>query len=367
VISFFVLIGLYVTLDMVFNFQELVMTNQAGPTGPTSVMSIVADIGSFYFYQAFFFFTQLSGVIPVVAAAFTLLRLSRFNELTALLAAGTPMLRMALPIIIAGVVLNVLLIVDQEWILPPMIPELERRHDEMHEDASVLSYPIQAMQDNTGSLLMVAQYTPGTRQTPPTMRIVNIIERDPATLNPVAHITAASATWNDDKQQWDLFNGLRARVLRGGEVSQQPPAPCPSYKSSISPEEIALYRGGEFVQYLPLQRIKQLLAEPKSYGTANLLRVENQRYTQPIANVVLLLLAIPAVLSRDPAGMKRAALKCLGLTALAMGTMFGAYMLAATPPALGPEMTGIWPALMAFLPLFIFFPLAVFLLDRTKT
>ena len=88
-------------------------------------MSIVADIGSFYFYQAFFFFTQLSGVIPVVAAAFTLLRLSRFNELTALLAAGTPMLHWRVPIIIAGVVLNVLLIVDQEWILPPMIPQLD--------------------------------------------------------------------------------------------------------------------------------------------------------------------------------------------------------------------------------------------------
>ena len=73
---------------------------------------------------------HLSGIIPVVAAAFTLMRLSRFNELTAMLAAGVPLLRIAMPIILVSLVLNALLLVDQEIVIPRMIPKLTREHDE---------------------------------------------------------------------------------------------------------------------------------------------------------------------------------------------------------------------------------------------
>ena len=106
-ISFMVLIGMYVVLDMVFHFDELVdvdATAQAGALANT--LGMLWNILDYYFYQSFLFFVHLSGIIPVVAAAFTLLRLSRFGELTALLAAGVPLLRVAAPIIIASVVLN---------------------------------------------------------------------------------------------------------------------------------------------------------------------------------------------------------------------------------------------------------------------
>src|SRR6478735_8681244 len=83
-ISFMVLIGMYIVLDMVFNFDDLAGLKSTTPGG------------------------------GVVTAAFTLTRLSRFNELTALLAAGVPLLRIAMPIILAGLVLNGLVIADQE-------------------------------------------------------------------------------------------------------------------------------------------------------------------------------------------------------------------------------------------------------------
>ena len=88
-IAFMVLVGLYVVLDMVFNFDELVeIQNKAQETGMQTVFGLLRDIGDYYFYQSFLIFVHLAGIIPVVAAAFTLMRLSRFNELTAMLAAG---------------------------------------------------------------------------------------------------------------------------------------------------------------------------------------------------------------------------------------------------------------------------------------
>src|SRR5689334_22455373 len=111
VISFMVLIGMYIVLDMVFNFDDLAgLKAKTDTPGAGSVLSVIWNIADYYFYQAFIFFVQLSGIIPVVAAAFTLMRLSRFNELTAMLAAGVPLLRVAMPIILAGVVLNGLMI-----------------------------------------------------------------------------------------------------------------------------------------------------------------------------------------------------------------------------------------------------------------
>ena len=124
-ISFMVLIGLYIVLDMVFNFDELaeVQSKTGGAGGFASMLAMLRSIGDYYFYQTFRIFAQLSGVIPIVAAAFTLIRLSRFNEMTASLAAGVPLLRTAMPIIIAAIILNILLMVDQELIIPGMIPE----------------------------------------------------------------------------------------------------------------------------------------------------------------------------------------------------------------------------------------------------
>ena len=136
VISFMVLVGMYVVMDMVFNFNHMVeVQNAPGAAAPT-IFSTIFDIADFYFYQCFLIFVSLSGIIPVVAAAFTLMRLSRFNELTALLAAGVPLLRVAAPIVFASVLLNIFLLVDQELVIPQMIPKLTRDHDDVHRATS---------------------------------------------------------------------------------------------------------------------------------------------------------------------------------------------------------------------------------------
>src|SRR5688572_30474850 len=130
-LSFMVLIGLYVVLDMVFQFDEFAKVQPKGAAARAgSAWVVVRHILDFYTYQTFLIFAYLSGVIPVVAAAFTVIRMTRFNEMTAILAAGTPLLRVVMPIIIAALVLNALLVVDQEMIIPRMIPNLIRQHDD---------------------------------------------------------------------------------------------------------------------------------------------------------------------------------------------------------------------------------------------
>src|SRR5436305_6063699 len=148
-ISFMVLIGLYVVLHMMFNFDELNQVRAQSAGGMEQLVSTVSVISSFYFYQTFVIFVQLSGIIPVVAASFTLLRMSRFNELSAILAAGVPLLRVAMPVILCGVVINFLLLpIDQELLVPNMIHKITPHVDEL-AGKQQRTFPIKAMQDES--------------------------------------------------------------------------------------------------------------------------------------------------------------------------------------------------------------------------
>ena len=364
-LSFMILVGLYVTLDMLFNFDDLMaVQTKTGISGTEAIWPLIRELGDYYFYQVFLFFVQLSGIIPIVAAAFTLMRMSRQNELSAILSAGVPLLRLAWPIIAASIILNALLLVDQEVVIPRMIPKLVRSHNEAGQ-ASTTTFQIQSMQDGARNLLLAAKYIPD--QVHPSMLEVTIIQRNEEYL-PIAQITAERADWDPtiNGGQWRLTNariitGLEPHGVTRASAYNQP------YKSTITPEEVSLYRSNSFVNLLSTERINQLLdpSRQQSYGANQLLRVKHTRFTQPLMNIILLLLAIPCVLTREPGKLKSAAMKCLLLSGLAMGSIFLCAMIAGQPPK--PEWAYQWPAVMAWIPILIFGPLAVYLLDRVET
>lgn len=364
-ISFMVLVGMYMVLDMVFNFDELVAMKPdatGAATASSTLLSVLYNVGDFYFFQSFLFFNHLSGIIPVVAAAFTLMRLSRFNELTAVMAAGVPLLRMAMPIILAGVVLNALVIINQELVIPALSHKLSREREHVGGGTGE-HFPIRAMQDDRNSLLFAARYTPPGEHGPAELLYLDILEHDDKD-HVTAIVTADRAEYDPGERVWTLTGGKRVTGLRADEAPA-PPTPVRTWKTNIDPEEIKLFKKSDYVDLLSTDRINQLLARPKSYGVANLLRVKHARFTQPLMNVILLLMAVPCVLTREPGHLKAAATKCLILTGIGMGSIFIAQQIAANPPDL--RLAAQWPALMAWVPIFLFGPLAVFLLDRVKT
>ena len=358
-ISFMVLIGMYVALDMVFNFANLTQTLPW--TENITLLRVVYDIADFYFYKGFFFFVHLSGMIAVVAAAFTVVRLSRFNEMTALLAAGTPLYRVIMPVILAGVVLNVILLpIDQEVIIPKMIPKLMRDHGDVHE-ATIRMFPVHMMEDTRGGLFNAALYSPPKPNSPAKIQYLDVIERD-ANLRPISHLYADTAIWDEPLKQWNLTNGFVVPMSPPtNQVTLAHATPVSIYQT---PDEIALNLGKDYIQLLSLQKINQLLSL-KRYGTLDLLRAKHLRVAQWLLNVFLLLLAISTVLTREPGKLKSSAFRCLLLTGLCMGSVFVTYQMAASPPS--PELVNLWPALMAWMPIFIFGPLSIFLMSQIKT
>jgi lipopolysaccharide export LptBFGC system permease protein LptF len=359
-ISFFVLVGMYIVLDMIFNFDELVEINtKLEITGVRAAGNFFLYVADYYFYQSFLYFMHLSGIIPVAAASFTLMRMIRFNELSALLSAGIPLLRIAMPVIIVSLLFNGLMWADQELVIPNIVDKLVREHD---YGAKVDWFSISAMRDDQNGKLFAARYFPTTDR----MDYVSVVQVDEDG-DPLSHIKADLAMWDAKLGGWRLENGVIDVNLSPSQSKPIESQPYDFYKSSISPEEIRLYRSGNFVELLSTDRINDLLQRPESYGRNHLLRVKHMRGVAQIAlNMVVLLLAIGAVLTREPQQVKMAAGKCVIFTGICMAAAFAAQELAAHPP-IDPFLADKWPALMAWLPIFIFGPISVVLLDRVKT
>lgn len=372
VLSFVVLVGMYIALDMIFHFDELTRDasglDAAGGGGDVPLLRILVLIGQiadFYAYKVFAYFIMLSGIIPVVAAAFTLMRMTRLNELTAMLAAGVPLLRIAAPIIAMGFAMSMLVVADQELIIPiPHIAyKLAREHDEINRPKAA-SFQIRAMEDSAGSVLTAARYEPPDldKDIPAKMHRVDIIQFNESG-KPLSYTQAKEAVYNKRAKLWKLVDGITQTGLRPEDPVSTKSAK--EWKTNIGPEEIGLRRRASFIDLLSTAQINQLLTYPRNYGTLPLLRVKHWRVVQPIINVLLILLAIPCVLTREPTGVKAAALRTVLITGACLATMFICLQLAASPPS--PSLIAYWPMALLWFPVFIFAPLAVWQLDHVKS
>jgi len=200
----------------------------------------VKTIADYYFYQIFLIFVSMSGIIPIVAASFTLMRMSRQNELSAILSAGVPLLRMALPIIIAAVVLNGILLVDQEVIVPAMIPKLMRSHNEAGQEAAN-GFPVGRMQDGKRQFAAGVQIFSRPQGASHAESADRRVQRAELT-RCVDYRRPSRLAARINGGQWKLTHAQRLTGLQPGVTPHIDPDYRKPYKSSITPEEIALYR-----------------------------------------------------------------------------------------------------------------------------
>ena len=83
-----------------------------------------------YAYSSLSFFDTTSAIVTVVAAMFTLANFQRFNELTALLAAGVPKWKIIKPIVVAAAIVALAAAVNRELVMPACRDQLSRdTHD----------------------------------------------------------------------------------------------------------------------------------------------------------------------------------------------------------------------------------------------
>jgi lipopolysaccharide export system permease protein len=351
IISFCVLIGLRMVIDLFVNLDEF-----AGHTS-FGVWGVAKNIVTYYGLNITLYFRDIAGVIIVVAAAFSLGKMVRANELVAMIASGVSAKRIVSPILVLAILLTGLSVADQELLIPSISDQLARRVDDR---GGKKSYAIWFMTDGNGSLICSLRYDVEAQSFYCPTIITRQLTNRPGVWEVTGRISADLATYNETTENWDLVNGLYI-----GTASTAEPRPIAFYHApDLLPRDITIRQKSEFSALLSSRQLAALAAQQtKIKDMAQLLSQKHFRITDPIISLTMLLVSLPVLICRDPRTMKSAILVSFALTSACFVTTFACKMFAAEIVFAGKVMPELW----AWLPVFIFVPVAFIELDSMKT
>jgi len=127
--------------------------------------------------------------------------------------------------------------------------------------------------------------------------------------------------------------------------------------TDLTPKELALRRDSRWMEYLATKEINALLGGGKISDPTRAALIKHSRFTEPLADLLLLLVGIPFILSRER-NIKASAFRAVAVVGMAKLTMFMCRYLSDY---------GISPVLAVWLPILVIGPIAVLMLDAVKT
>jgi lipopolysaccharide export system permease protein len=352
-IAFCVLIGLRIVIDLFVNLDEFAERADLG------TWAVARSVLTYYGLNMTLYFRDIAGVITVVAAAFSLGKMVRTNELVAIIASGVSAQRIVGPILVLAAFFTAVSVADQELLIPAISDKLVRGHD---ETVTQKAYTVWFLTDGDGSLICSPRYDANTA----TLSHPTIITRRrsdpnrPGLWQVTGRITADSAIYNERTGRWDLTNGLFLSV-DPARPSGMVQAVASYVTDGLLPKDIPIRSKAEFDSLLSWRQLGALARQETNVkDVAQLCSQRHFRLTDPIINLTMLMVSLPVLICRDPKAMKSAIIVSFGLTAACFVTTFVCKMMAA-------EVVWIMPELWAWLPLFIFVTIAIVELDSMKT
>jgi lipopolysaccharide export system permease protein len=354
VICFSSLIGLYSVIDALGHLDQFTAHAERAGT------SLLAAIGRFYAFQSLGFFDRTSGILAMMAAMFTMAWFKRNNELTAMMAAGIPQLRAAMPLLIASGVISILAATSREFVLPNIRNELLRDTKDL---AGTAERTLRPLYDPGTEVVLGGESTVAEQR-----RIVRPFLLLPTELAPaVGRVGAAEARYLEATEHHGA--GYLLRDIQAGEVLlQQPSLTWDGQIVLYSPSDTAWLDAGQL--FFPSEvGFDQLAAGPKwrnFASTSELLGFVKRpasdvpmaayvtlhgRLVRPLLDMSLVVIGLPLILSRRG----RSPFLAVGL---AMALVAGFLLVSLTCEFLGNS-GWISPSLAAWLPLFLFVPLSV--------
>lgn len=360
VIAFCVLIGLRIITDLFVNLDEF--TEHAG----LETKAVLKNILLFYCFNCTIYFRDFAGMITAVAAAFSFGKMVRSNELVAVMASGISLKRVIAPIVFLALLLTGLLVIDQELIIPKLADKLVRSHDDLPGQES---YDVRFIGDGNGSLICAQRFDveTSTLVKPMILRRKEIASR-PGTWEVSGRLTADEAVYNEETGRWDLYsrdpnNGERLPYGIYYERSTMKEEAIVSYRSDLTARDIPIRRKSEHKALLSMRELSALAAQKTQIrGMAQLSSQKHFRITDPIINMAMLMVSLPILVCRDPKSMKSAVMISFAITGACFITTFVCRIFATEV-----VFDKVVPALWAWLPVFIFMPIAFIELDSMKT
>ena len=355
------LTGLFVVIDAFTNIDHFMTFARNANQGLAQVLA------EYYSYRAIAIFDQTSGVLALVAAMFTVTWIERYNELTALMAAGVSRLRVLRPVLIAAVAIGILAAANREVVMPQIrdhlaidsrniggdhAEEIVSRYDSQSDILIDGDEAIVATETIVGPNFILpsrlarygkqiaateAKYLPAEGDRPSGYLLTGVKSPSEVTEKSslrddgrLVIVTPHDAKWLEDDQLF-VVSEVTFELLTGSAV----------WREFASTAEL----------------VTELRSPSVELG--NDVRVAiHTRLLQPFLDGTLLFLGLPLIVSRS----NRNPFVAIGMATVVVALFFVV--------SLGCQSLGnsgwIRPTLAAWLPLIIFCPVAVFLADSLR-
>ena len=363
VICFCSLIGMYVVIDVFSNLDAFL--NYAEGRG-----NVLEIMGQYYAYRTLGYFNQLGPILTLISAMFTVSWLRRYNELTALSAAGVRNARVVAPIVIAAVIISLLSAASRELLIPRYRYQLSHRIQDL---SGAAQRELRPRYDHQTDVRIG-----GAGTFADTKRIIEPSFILPESLDDYGRkLTAREAYYQppkDGRPGGYLLNGVREPKLlsekpslplgRGAAGSTgEGPGPIiitPHDALWLDHDQVFVVSNVQFDQledaavwrqYASTAELMDGLRNPSlDYGAD--VRVEiHSRFVRPLLDVALLFLGLPLIVARGNHNMYLAA-------GVALGMVAGFFLLVGACHWMG-QGNLISPALAAWLPALVVVPAAV--------
>ncbi|MCH2148963.1 MAG: LptF/LptG family permease [Phycisphaerales bacterium] len=350
-ILLFLLLYLFATtIDIILNleqFDDVARARLGEDAGFLRRMFVSLGLAlNFHGPQFFQFYAYLHGLVAIGALGFTISQMSRHRELVAMIASGVSLHRASYPVLWVVAGLGVLQLVNQEFIMPRMAPLLLRTHEQIGM-ASTSSFPIAFTLDSSGALLQSPGFDPVTG----VLMAPSIIIRDERGRT-VQRLRASEGVWDQDQGCWLLADGVRVDVVHSGEqgTAAMRPQPVDRFATDLSPNLLTIRRFAQFTGMLSSWQIGDMLESPDVREADTLLRSRYARWATVLVNVLIIMIALPFFMHREPVKLIMRTFACI-LLVVPLYLIVGTFMLIPLP--------GISPALGAFLPVIVLLPIAM--------
>ncbi|MCK4872464.1 MAG: LptF/LptG family permease [Phycisphaerales bacterium] len=314
-----------------------------GPVGMTVGVTVLA--ADFYGPQVLRMVTYLLGTVLLAAMGFTFTQMARKRELTAVLASGVSLPRLALPVIIPAALLCGIQLVNQEVVIPRYKHLIARTHGHIGEQ-NLEAFRIPFTPDSRGRLLVAQRFDDHIN----TISDLTVIERDDQHVMS-SIISADKAVW--DGQAWVLENG---RVTRFPGQEEDGAAPAREtritrFETDLDPSILLIRKHQSLRSMLSWREISRVLDRSGTVDPAIRSELERIRWGRPamsVNNLLQLLILLPFFLVREPKNMAMQAVKSVPVGMIAGLIALTGVMVDLTPI---PAHLGVWVSSLILVPI----------------
>ena len=338
------LLVLAVSIDTIVNRGDFARLQDESPT---------SFAVKYYLLRLPMFLRMILPFVPLFAAALTVVILGRTNQLTPIVSSGMSLRRVYVPFLIGSVLCAFAIAGIEEWVLPPLMPEIAET--EALLAAKEKSYSV-ILSDRNGNHVFAPVYDHSEQMmSGDGRRGILVVQIGADGLR--RRVLHCEEAWYDGKKGgWVLYNGEIKHYVDGVQVEIDPgPQGAPRAPSSEIPadglllpsdiEPAMIRRGADMVKrFVDFESAKAAVAEHREIPELTTRLVD--KFTYPFSAILILMLGLPFVSSMESKSLIGRSI----LTLLACAGYFVTYLVGQdfANQAIVPSVAGCWGPTVLF-------------------